>query len=81
MQLRKVFTSKWLILVLVLAFAVAPSFAQSVSLNVSTDEFITSINQWLPLAIAVVVIGVGISAAFGLAEYIGEMFNKAFRRK
>jgi ABC-type spermidine/putrescine transport system permease subunit II len=79
MKLSRSTVIKVIVVAFVLVLGVVPAFAQSVSLNVQTDDFINSINLWLPLAIAVVVIGVGITSAFNLAEYIGDMFNRAFR--
>lgn len=63
---------------LVLAF---PAFAQSsTTIDVDEGSFIAGINTWLPMAIGIAVIGVGIRGAFALAEYVGDMFINAFKR-
>lgn len=66
-----------LVTVLIFAMSVS-SFAQSVDLEIDTDEFITSINLWLGLAVSIVVIGVGIKGAFALARMVGDMITDAF---
>lgn len=69
------------IMVFVFVFAGIAGAQDSVTLDVSTDEFISAINQWLPLAISVVVIGVGISGAFALAQFVGSLITNAFRMR
>lgn len=57
---------------------VSPIMAQSDTISIDTGTFITEINNWIGVAIAIVAIGVGISAAFALAQYVGNMFVSAF---
>lgn len=60
-----------------------PAFAQepaTVNLDIDTDQFITAINTWLPLAISIIVIGVGIRGAFALAQFVGKLITDAFSR-
>ncbi|MEM9954347.1 MAG: hypothetical protein AAF846_22240 [Chloroflexota bacterium] len=75
------YTIRMVLLAIVLVLAVMPSFAQSISLDVETDEFISAINQWLPLAISIVVIGVGIRGGFALANYVGDMITSSFNMR
>jgi hypothetical protein len=67
------------IMVFVFVFAGIAGAQDTVSLDVETSAFIDAINQWLPLAISVVVIGVGISGAFALAQFVGDLITSAFR--
>ena len=55
------------------------TFAQSDIVALDTDIFITQINQWLPMALQIVAIGVGIAAAFALAGMVGMMLVNAFK--
>lgn len=77
-QLRNVFTSKWFLLALCLTLVSASAFAQSATIEINTDDFINSINQWLPMAITIAAIGVGIAGGFKLAGYVGRMIVNAF---
>lgn len=54
------------------------SFAQTASIDIDTDVFIGAINQWLPLALTITAIGVGIAGGFKLAMFIGRMLINAF---
>lgn len=62
-----------------------PAFAQdpapTVNLDIDTDQFITAINTWLPLAISIIVIGVGIRGAFALAQFVGKLITDAFTQR
>lgn len=71
-------TVRWIVIAMVILIMAMPSFAQSVSLNVNTDDFINAINQWMTLAVGIIVIGVGIRGAFALANYVGDMIINAF---
>lgn len=74
--------ARYILLALVVLIAsVAPSFAQSATLDIDADTFITSINTWLSMAIAITAIGVGIAGAFALARYVGRMILDAFNGK
>lgn len=75
---RNVFTSRYFVTLAILVFSAMPAFAQSVSVDVDTDTFISAINQWLPLALALTAIGVGIAGAFALANMVGRMIIDAF---
>jgi len=70
-------TAVWVVAVMAMAMAV-PTFAQSDTITVDTGEFIQGINTWLPMAIDIVVIGVGIAGGFALAKFIGNMIIDAF---
>lgn len=76
--MKQALISKWMILVLVLAIAVAPSFAQTATIDINTDDFINQINNWLPMAITIAAIGVGIAGGFKLAQFVGRMIVNAF---
>ncbi len=72
---------KQLIILLVLAFALVlavPTFAQSDTITVDTGVFISQINTWLPMALTITAIGVGIAGAFALAMFVGKMLLNAF---
>lgn len=76
-RFKQYLTSRYLLVLSVLMLA-APALAQS-SLEVNTDVFIDGINSWLATAMPIAAIGVGISGAFALAGYVGNMIVKAFR--
>lgn len=67
-----------MVIAIVVASLVGGVFAQSVDLDIDTNDFITAINLWLGLAISIVVIGVGIKGAFALARMVGDMIVDAF---
>lgn len=73
----------WLI-AFTLAFMIAAfggsTFAQTTpaTISVDTDQFINAINQWLPMAITIAAIGVGIAGGFKLAQFVGRMIVDAF---
>lgn len=67
----------WLLVALILSIG-AVSQAQSASIDIDTDTFINAINQWLPLALTITAIGVGIAGGFKLAMFIGRMLINAF---
>ncbi|MEO1442446.1 MAG: hypothetical protein AAFV33_18745 [Chloroflexota bacterium] len=52
--------------------------AQSDTINIDTGVFISEINNWLPLAITIAAIGVGVSGAFALALFVGRLLVNAF---
>ena len=79
-MISKATLTRYSIILLMLAFSVASAFAQTVSLDINTDDFLNQTNIWIPLAVAIVSIGVGIRLAFGLAEYIGGMLGSVFKR-
>jgi len=73
--------NKKLTMLLTLAFSLVlavPTFAQSDTISVDTGVFISQINAWLPMALTVVAIGVGIAGAFALALFVGRMLLNAF---
>ena len=65
---------------LVLSIA-GSSFAQSDAISVDTSMFIAAINQWLPMAMTIAAIGVGIAGGFKLASFVGRMIVDAFDGK
>lgn len=68
------------LLLMVFALSVAPAFAQEeLSLEISLDPFISSINNFLPTALLIVGFAFGIAAAFALAQYVGNALLNAFR--
>ncbi len=67
-----------LLLVIMTLVMVAPTFAQSDSITVDTGVFISEINNWLPMALTVTAIGVGVAGAFALALFVGRMLLNAF---
>lgn len=69
---------QYLIAALVLSLANAMAMAQSATIDIDTDTFINAINQWLPLALTITAIGVGIAGGFKLAMFIGRMLINAF---
>jgi hypothetical protein len=70
----------YLLAMLIALFSVAVS-AQSATIDIDTDTFINAINQWLPLALTITAIGVGIAGGFKLAMFIGRMLINAFDGK
>lgn len=70
---------RYALLLLVMAIAVAPIFAQSDTITVDTGMFIGAINNWLGMAMSIIAIGVGISGAFALAVFVGNMIVGALR--
>lgn len=76
-RFTSVLSSRFMLVFMILMLA-APAFAQS-TLNVDTAVFIEGINSWLATAMPIAAIGVGISGAFALAGYVGNMIVKAFR--
>lgn len=74
-------TRTWLVgftLAFVLSAFAGSTFAQTTTIEVDTDMFITSINTWLPMAMTIAAIGVGIAGGFKLAQFIGRMIVDAF---
>lgn len=67
--------------VVVMAVAVTPAFAQTSTILVDTDQFIGAINSWLPMALSIMAIGVGIAGAFALAKFVGNMIIGALSGK
>lgn len=64
----------------VLAFAVAPAFAQTpVPIVVDTNQIFTQTNNWIVVFAPIVAIGVGISIALAILTFIGNQILKAFR--
>ncbi len=57
--------------------AAVPTFAQSDTLTVDTGAFIAAINDWFPMAVSIITIGVGIAGAFALARFVGRMILDA----
>lgn len=68
----------YLIAMLVIMVVAGASMAQTASIDIDTDTFINAINQWLPLALTITAIGVGIAGGFKLAMFIGRMLINAF---
>lgn len=67
------------VVAMMLVFSLAASaFAQSETISISTGEFIAAINQWLPMAMTIAAIGVGIAGGFKLARFVGRMIVDAF---
>ena len=62
---------------IVLVVAAVPAFAQSDTLTVDTGAFITAINDWFPMAVSIITVGVGIAGAFALARFVGRMILDA----
>jgi hypothetical protein len=73
-----IFRNKYFVTIAVLMMVAGASFAQSASIDIDTDTFITAINQWLPMAITIAAIGVGIAGGFKLAQFVGRMIVNAF---
>lgn len=69
---------RWLVASLIIFGTGIASQAQSASIDIDTDTFINAINQWLPLALTITAIGVGIAGGFKLAMFIGRMLINAF---
>jgi hypothetical protein len=67
-----------MLLAMLMALAISPVAAQSATISFDTDTFINSINQWLPMAVSIAAIGVGIAGGFKLAQFIGRMIINAF---
>ena len=66
----------------VLMALAVPAMAQATdTISIDTGSFIAGINTWLPMAVSIIVIGVGIAGAFALAEFVGNMIIGAFRGK
>lgn len=71
-----------LVVFALLVVSVASVAAQSSStITIDTGAFILGINTWLPMAISIIVIGVGIAGAFALARFVGRMIVDAFDGK
>ena len=66
------------VLLAVLFSVGAPVLAQSDSIQFDTGTFIAEINNWLPMAISIAAIGVGIAGGFKLAQFVGRMIINAF---
>lgn len=75
---KQTLTSRWMLLAMLMALAISPVAAQSATISFDTDTFINSINQWLPMAVSIAAIGVGIAGGFKLAQFIGRMIINAF---
>ena len=72
----------WLYLTVVAMLATAlPAMAQSDAITVDTGAFIAASNQWFPMAVQIITIGVGIAGAFALAQYVGRMILGALQGK
>ncbi|MEO0564850.1 MAG: hypothetical protein AAF125_22275 [Chloroflexota bacterium] len=67
-----------LILFAAMLLAAVPTFAQSDTITVDTGLFISEINNWLPMALTITAIGVGIAGGFALAGMVGRMIVNAF---
>lgn len=73
-------TKLLLIVVFVLAFAVAPAFAQTpVPLVVDTNPMFVQANTWIVIFAPIVAIGVGISIALAILTFIGKQILDAFK--
>lgn len=76
-----IFRDRKSVIVSILVFVVGaiPAFAQTTpTISIDTDQFMSAINTWLPMAVQIAAIGVGISAAFALATFVGNMITNAF---
>ena len=74
---RRALTYAMVIAIVVLA--AVPTFAQSSStVDLDASVFISAINTWLPMALSIGAIGVGIAGAFALMKYVGKMIIDAF---
>lgn len=75
---RPVRFGRYITTALVVSAMSGSAFAQSAAIEIDTDTFINAINQWLPLALTITAIGVGIAGGFKLAMFIGRMLINAF---
>lgn len=66
------------IVVMLALFMASVSMAQSSTIDIDTNSFIDAINQWLPMAVTIAAIGVGIAGGFKLAQFVGRMIVNAF---
>jgi ABC-type spermidine/putrescine transport system permease subunit I len=68
---------RYVMFVLILMFATAPSFAQ-VTLSVPTDTIFTEANNWIAIFAPIFAIGIGISIAIAILTFVGKQITKAF---
>jgi len=72
--------NRWLILGVMLAMFVAPSFAQTpVPIVVNTNAIFTQTNSWIVIFAPVVAIGAGIAIALAILGFIAGEIIKAFK--
>lgn len=72
-----------LIIVLVVILSLASSaFAQSApTINIPVDDIFTQMNQWIQVIAPIFSVGIGISLAFAVLGFIGNVLIDAFRRR
>jgi len=72
--------NRWLMLGIMLALFVAPSFAQTpVPIVVNTNEIFTQTNNWIVIFAPIVAIGAGIAIALAILGFIAGEIIKAFK--
>lgn len=69
-----------LVLIVVLAVSAASTFAQSTpTINIPINDIFTQMNNWIAVIAPIFAVGIGISLAFAVLGFIGNVLLKAFR--